>query len=229
MKKFLVSAGLLASTIMSVNAQNTSNTLPITGDVGLGLTNPDHKLHIKGGDMLIEESGSNEDADLLLRNKLGYAVDLWVDTPSNDALLQTYRSGGGATHSLILGGGHWEQTLFVVPGRKVGISTKNVPEGYKLAVDGKVICEEMKVALSQNWGDFVFNKDYELMPLESVEDYITENSHLPNIPSATEVEEEGLELGEMQRLQMIKIEELTLHLIEMKKEIDSLKAELLVK
>lgn len=110
----------------------------------------------------------------------------------------------------------WEKTLMTLKNNgQVGIGVTTFPsdQGYKLAVDGKIICEEMKVALSQSWGDFVFDKEYDLMSLENVENYISENSHLPGIPSANKVESDGLELGEMQRLQMIKIEELTLHLI----------------
>lgn len=61
------------------------------------------------------------------------------------------------------------------------------------------------------------------MPLKQVEEYINENKHLPNIPSSEELIKEGLDLGEMQAKQMEKIEELTLYLIEMKKEIDTLK------
>jgi len=98
--------------------------------------------------------------------------------------------------------------------------------GYKLSVKGKVACEELTIELSQNggWGDFVFDKTYDLKSLEETEKYISENKHLPGIPAAVEIEENGLSLGEMQRLQMIKIEELTLHLIELKKQNESLKS-----
>lgn len=102
------------------------------------------------------------------------------------------------------------------------------PTGYKLAVNGKVICEEIKVELSNTWGDFVFDKNYDLMSLEETENFINENSHLPGIPKAEVLENDGLEMGEMLRNQMIKIEELTLHTIEQQKQLNE-QAELIEK
>ncbi len=95
--------------------------------------------------------------------------------------------------------------------------------GYKLSVDGKVICEELRVNLLADWPDYVFSNDYNLMPILDVETYINEKGHLPNIPAASEIEKSGLEVGETQRLMMEKIEELTLYIIEQQKQIDELK------
>jgi hypothetical protein len=67
----------------------------------------------------------------------------------------------------------------------------------------------------------VFEKDYELQPLNEVEQYINEHKHLPNIPSAKEVETDGLNLGEMNKLLLQKVEELTLHLIEQQKVLEA--------
>jgi hypothetical protein len=103
-----------------------------------------------------------------------------------------------------------------------------IPTGnYKLIVQSGILTEKVKVAVqnSANWSDYVFAEDYNLMSLYDVEKYIKKNQHLPNIPSAKELVKEGLDLGEMQAKQMEKIEELTLYMIEMKKEIDSLKKE----
>ena len=99
--------------------------------------------------------------------------------------------------------------------------------GYNLYVEKGIISEKVKVALlsSTQWSDYVFEEKYNLKPLEDVEKYIKENKHLPNIPSSKELVKEGLDLGEMQAKQMEKIEELTLYLIEMKKEINALKKE----
>ena len=101
----------------------------------------------------------------------------------------------------------------------VGIGTLQIPVGYKLAVNGSIIAEELKVQLSQDWPDYVFQSDYQLLSLEEVEAHIRSNGHLPNIPSATEVKENGITVGDMQRRMMEKIEELTLHLIEQDKQI----------
>lgn len=105
----------------------------------------------------------------------------------------------------------------------VGIGTSSIPSGYKLAVDGKIICEELMVELSTSWPDYVFKPNYKLSPLSEVESFINENGHLPGIPSAEEVEANGVSVGEMNVKLMEKIEELTLYVIELQKDIDILK------
>ncbi|QOG89643.1 hypothetical protein HUE46_06240 [Flavobacterium columnare] len=95
---------------------------------------------------------------------------------------------------------------------------------YKLSVKGRVRAEEVKVY--NTWADYVFTKDYKLRSLEEVETFINENKHLPNVPSAKEITEKGLELGEIARVQQEKIEELTLYLIQQNKEIQELKKKL---
>ena len=109
----------------------------------------------------------------------------------------------------------------------VRIGNVTTPVGYKLYVEQGILTEKVKVALasSGSWADYVFANNYNLKPLSEVEQYIKENNHLPNVPSATELATEGLDLGKMQAKQMEKIEELTLYMIEMKKEIDVLKKE----
>jgi hypothetical protein len=94
--------------------------------------------------------------------------------------------------------------------------------GYKLAVDGKVICEELKVQNSVAWPDYVFSKDYCLMPIRELEKHIEMYHHLPGIPSAAEVEANGIMVGEMQHQMMEKIEELTLYIIAQEKRIAEL-------
>ncbi|GAA4276418.1 hypothetical protein [Aquimarina mytili] len=105
----------------------------------------------------------------------------------------------------------------------VGIGTKN-PGSWKLAVAGKVVAEEVKIALQNNWPDYVFNHDYTLLTLADVEKHINEKGHLPNIPSAKEVSEEGIFMGEMNAKLLQKIEELTLYTIHQEKEIEELKS-----
>lgn len=105
----------------------------------------------------------------------------------------------------------------------VAIGTNTIPPGYQLAVNGKIISEEVKVQLNGEWPDYVFSKDYKLPTLEAIQKHINKKGHLPNIPSAKEVEANGVELGEMNKLLLKKIEELTLYIIEMNKEIIKLK------
>lgn len=99
------------------------------------------------------------------------------------------------------------------------------PAGYKLYVQEGILTEKVKVAIASSaaWADYVFEDDYKLTPLNEVACFIEENNHLPNIPSADELQKDGIDLAQMQSLQMAKIEELTLYLIEMKKEIETLK------
>ena len=95
---------------------------------------------------------------------------------------------------------------------------------YRLSVDGLIRAREVRVY--SGWADYVFAEDYALMPLSEVAAYIDAHGHLPGIPSAAEVEQAGLELGDMQAKMMAKIEELTLHLIRLEKENGILKQQM---
>ena len=99
----------------------------------------------------------------------------------------------------------------------VGIGYENFGT-YKLAVNGSVRSKEVVVE-ETGWADYVFDKKYKLPSLDDVEKFIQQNKHLPNIPSAKEVEEKGLHLGDMQKKMMEKIEELTLYVIEANKQL----------
>ncbi|SMC74954.1 tail fiber protein [Pedobacter africanus] len=101
----------------------------------------------------------------------------------------------------------------------MGIGTTN-PDGYKLAVKGKVRAHEIKVETG-NWPDYVFAKDYQLPTLQETEKHIKDKGHLPGIPSAAEVKANGVDLGEMNAKLLQKIEELTLHLIEQNKKFEA--------
>lgn len=85
---------------------------------------------------------------------------------------------------------------------------------YKLVVNGKAICNELRVQNTSNWPDFVFDESYSLMPISKLSNYLKINKHLPNIPSAKEVEtNQNVDVGEMQKMLLQKIEELTLYII----------------
>jgi len=97
--------------------------------------------------------------------------------------------------------------------------------GYKLLVKGGLLTEKIKVAVAgtADWADYVFDPSYKLMPLDKVESFVKENKHLPNVPSAEEMTKNGIDIGKNSAKMMEKIEELTLYIIELKKEIDLLK------
>jgi trimeric autotransporter adhesin len=99
------------------------------------------------------------------------------------------------------------------------------PAGYRLIVQDGILTEKLKVALRSdmtNWADYVFEPSYKLMPLEEVEKYTKVNKHLPNVPSADEITKEGIDVAKVSKMFMEKIEELTLHIIELNKRIKEL-------
>ncbi|KQB37715.1 hypothetical protein [Flavobacterium aquidurense] len=122
------------------------------------------------------------------------------------------------------GDSRFEGNLYV--DTNIGIGTSNFTDGadtYRLSVKGKVRAEEVKVY--NTWADYVFSPSYTLSSLKEVEDYIAKNGHLQNVPSASDITKNGLELGEMAKIQQEKIEELTLYLIQQNKEIEELKSQ----
>ncbi|WP_212002676.1 hypothetical protein [Chitinophaga sp. HK235] len=120
----------------------------------------------------------------------------------------------------VLGGTYGD---IAVRNGNVGIGSYN-PQA-KLAVDGTIMAKRVKVTQNAaEWPDFVFHPDYALPSLDSTAAFITENRHLPGIPSAQQIAQNGLDLGEMNKLLLQKVEELTLHLIQQKGENEALKA-----
>lgn len=101
-------------------------------------------------------------------------------------------------------------------------SNSTIPSGYYLAVDGRAIFEEVRVELSQNWPDYVFEDSYHRLTIDELHSFIQEKGHLPNIPSASEVEQNGIHLGDMDRRLLEKIEELTLYIIDQNEKIKAL-------
>ncbi len=112
---------------------------------------------------------------------------------------------------------------------EISVSERNAATtgGYRLLVKGGMITEKIKVAVasSTDWADYVFEPSYKLMSLDKVESFVKENKHLPNVPSAEEMAKNGLDVTLTSAKLMEKIEELTLYMIELNKEVKALKAE----
>jgi hypothetical protein len=101
----------------------------------------------------------------------------------------------------------------------VAIANPTPKPGYELSVNGQIVCEDLLIQDSSLWPDYVFAPEYLLKPLAEVESHIQEHRRLPGIPSAEDVDIQGILVGDMQRRMMEKIEELTLYLIEQNKQL----------
>ncbi|HEX5652202.1 MAG TPA: hypothetical protein VFX58_03960, partial [Chitinophagaceae bacterium] len=193
-------------------AEATGTKLHLTTGSDVGLTD-----NLSGYLMIGSQAGSNivvDNNEMQARNN-GAAAHLYLQNSGGNVFIGD-ASDFTSTHRLGVNG-----NAVVTGALRVGNTV--TPSGYKLAVDGRMICTEVMVRLVPSWPDYVFNDQYKLPPLEKVERFIRENKRLPGIPAAGEIAANGLALGDMQRLQMEKIEELTLYIIELKKEIEKLK------
>lgn len=184
------------SLIVEDNNNNPRFLVQSNGNVGIGITNPDQSF-------VVSNSGA-EGFEVYLRQPLGVVG------------LQAYNRSINAYSKM-----QFDGSQFAFMYGNVGIGTTN-PD-MKLTVKGNIHAEEVKIDLSVPAPDYVFAKEYNLISIEEVEKYILENSHLPEIPSAKEFEENGVLLAEMNMNLLKKIEELTLYTIQQQKEIGSLK------
>lgn len=207
--------------------------------VGIGTPAPAEKLTVGNGAILLMEKWDPQPwRELLIKNRAtAYSDDRpAILTGSGSAVKNSafdyYGSlilagrdnvNGGIYFLTGDGSGHQER-MVIKPDGRIGMGTSSIPAGYKLAVDGKAIFEEVQVQLSENWPDFVFEEGYQLRSIADLKTYVQEHKRLPEIPSAGEVDAQGLGLGNMQSKLLQKIEELTLYMIELKNENDGLTA-----
>jgi hypothetical protein len=211
---------------IQMGSSNTStNGIFIKGSfIGINNPNPSSQLDVTGN---VKMTGN------------------WLTMANNNSLFSDANnmalfSGGGyvfgnanntVTRAQITGNGSFwlfnnnTKTVAIEPGGDsflgnggLAINTYTVTAGYKLVVNGAIGCTKLKV--SQSWADFVFDKNYLLPSLAQVEEHIRVNHKLPDIPSEKEIAANGLDVGEMQKLQMQKIEELTLYIIDLKKQLE---------
>jgi len=217
MKRFL----LIAFTALSVHTIAQTNTFPASGNVGIGITpSTEYPLQVyklTDGLSLINVQNSSV-----------------VSGSGSGIRFYTLNNGGGGSwwSNIAIKGDsklHFnmelkEDAMIVDQQGNIGIGT-TIPD-QKLTVKGKIHAEEVIVDLNVPVADYVFKPTYKLMPLHEVEQFVKTNSHLPEIPSATEITKNGLSMGEMQNKLLQKVEELTLYMIGQQKTIDRQQAQI---
>jgi hypothetical protein len=182
-----------------VENTGTTNTLEIKkkGNVSLLLNAIDNDNHTAG------------DSYFVMKNSI------------NDFFFKLDNTG-----TLKLYEGAWTPRLSFHNGRvgigEVDIDSYDPTNKSKLWVAGGITTEEVTVKLKENWSDFVFNKDYKLRSISELAQYIETNKHLPDVPTSSDVAKAGIELGNMNALLLQKVEELSLYVIELKKELTDL-------
>jgi hypothetical protein len=223
-----------------------------TGKIGIGTFNPKTKLHIQDGSLKLTgtdptygapnifwggTTSSAPDGEWALEyntNISGYAgLNFWRPFGS---------SGSGAANNVLflgnnnavgIGTPNTTKATFTVNGTALigdpsAINTAT-PFAYGLYVQNGILAERVKVAVHTdplNWSDFVFAPGYKLMPVDSVSNFIQQNGHLPNVPSANDVFTNGVDVAQMDAMLLRQIEELWLHMIELENTNQVLKQEL---
>lgn len=149
-----------------------------------------------------------------------YGIKFLVDVDHGTPGLQLQYAAPATSYSSL----SYYTGLYMNLSGNIGIGTTD-PGSYKLAVNGTIHSKAVIIDLI-GWPDYVFKKDYQLMPLAQVKSYIDQNQHLPGLPTDKEVEAKGLDVGEMNKLLTKKVEELTLYLIDLKTQRDDEKSQL---
>lgn len=238
----------LSSVDWTARDLTVSQNLKVTGNIGIGSTNPQTKL-VVNGNMTVGSSLTSISERPALGPGTGSGEIRGVrndDNPIWDDGFLRLSAGGGTnkfTKSFIDLSGYMPSSsndrymnitmgtaglerLRINSAGDVSIGTTDA-KGYKLAVAGKIVAEEIKVKLQTNWPDYVFASNYQLPTLKETEQHIKEKGHLPGIPSAEEVKNNGVALGEMNAKLLQKIEELTLYIIQQQNEMVELKNEVI--
>ncbi len=216
-----------AGTTIDPSDWTTFLKLKENGSVGIATDNPnsDFKLDVNGNAQFVHSGISGEGFQIVSGIPVGRGIGLDNNQAGGNVnfYLDNYQSG---SFNFIGAEGPTVNNLMTIHGDggvSIGNGTVNrLPSTYKLAVNGKIICTEVLVQAYSVWPDYVFKSDYNLKPLTELQQFISANSHLPGIPSSSEIEGSGLSVGEIITKQMLKIEELTLYVLDLQKQINEM-------
>ncbi|WP_339606405.1 hypothetical protein [uncultured Roseivirga sp.] len=189
------------------------------GNVGIGTTSPSEKLELIGNMRIKGVSGfSHGNLQFYRANGFLFMTIGQADLNVANSTFDFHHHNGNDIRFLI----NNSENLRIKLNGNIGIGTTSPTE--KLEVNGTIRSKKVKVETT-GWPDFVFASNFKLRTLNELEAYIKANQHLPEVPSAKDVEENGLDLGKMDATLLQKVEELTLYLIEMNKKVEKLEKE----
>ncbi|WP_133250137.1 hypothetical protein [Marinifilum breve] len=217
------------STFYSGQGLDVKMTIKGDGKVGIGTDKPSSRLSVYGGIAKLTTTGYDHTFDNFI--KYGHKSDLESGSARVNrwhGIDATITAGAAASNKMkfrLYAGGYGNEApidvMTLAGDGNVGIGT--ISPNHKLDVKGTIRTQELKVDMQG--ADFVFEEDYQLRSLEEVEDFVKENKHLPDVAPAKEMQENGVNQSEMNQKLLQKIEELTLYVIEIKKEVKTLKKE----
>ncbi|MBV6647047.1 MAG: hypothetical protein KI790_16435 [Cyclobacteriaceae bacterium] len=182
--------------------------LTSAGRIGIGTTSPNAKLHVYGN----SAGDGNPLASLMIGLNNGTEIEAIQEGNDPDRQSMSFRVKASQTNA-----DPNQEAMRIKYNGYVGIGT--IDPKSRLSVNGQIRATEVKVLANITVPDYVFEEDYNLRSLEETKDYITENKHLPEIPSAAEISKNGIDLGDMNMRLLKKIEELTLYLLAQNEEL----------
>ncbi|CAL2088688.1 hypothetical protein [Tenacibaculum sp. 190524A05c] len=213
----LQSTGNSAGNLAFATGNKEHMRINTNGNVGIGTITPDTNLHVNGtSGILLTTDDVTQDLKLFREGE-----NAVIEGRVNNNLILRTKGNNATTEGLFVQNSNKQNLMFINGAGNVGIGVTDT-KGFNLAVAGSngIVAEKVTVKLQSAWPDYVFTNEYKLPSLKEVEKQIKENGHLANIPSAEEVSKNGIELGEMNKKLLEKVEELTLYTIQQEKELD---------